>query len=219
MQRESSKLSTIIKSRVQMNPSKIDTPVLVETLREKAGFTEDEIDFYLSLLTIKKLQKKEHYLMAGDICTAVAYVNKGCFSRYIIDEHSKEIILNFALEDYWIGDLESLFSHKPTIFYVQSLEKSELLLLSLNNFNRAIEELPKFKEFHDNKVHRNHYYSLKTLSVAKSATPEEKYLLLMKERPEFFQRIPLHYIASYLGIEPESLSRLRKRMVIKPQNS
>lgn len=202
-----------------MNPTKINTPLLVKTLSEKAGLTDDEIDFYLSLLTFKKLQKKEHYLMAGDICGAVAYVNRGCFSRYIIDEHSKEIILNFALEDYWIGDLESLFSRKPTIYYIQALEESELLLLSLKNFKLAVEDLPKFKEFHDYQVHRNHYYTLKRLSVTKSATPEEKYLQLIKEQPQLFQRIPLHYIASYLGIEPESLSRLRKRMVIKSQNS
>ena len=108
---------------------------------------------------------------------------------------------------------------KPTIFYVQALEECELLLLSRKNFIRANEEIPKFKIFHDKKVQRNHYYALKRLTLTKSATPEEKYLLLMKEQPQLFQRIPLHYIASFLGIEPESLSRLRKRIVIHPHNS
>lgn len=199
-----------------MIPSKQNTSILIKTLKQNAKFTDDEIDYYLSLLEVKSVLKKEHYLMEGDVCNYVAYINKGCMRRYIIDNHSKEIIVNFALEDYWIGDLESLLSQKPTIYYIQALEDCELLLLSRENFHRAKTELPKFKEFHDNKMHRNHYYSLKRLSVAKSATPEEKYQLLMQERPELFQRIPLHYIASYLGIEPESLSRLRKRMVVKP---
>jgi len=202
-----------------MVQSKIDSPVLIRELREIAGLTEEEIDSYMSLLVRKSIAKKDHFLMAGDVSTAVAYVNKGCLRRYILDSHAKETILNFALEDYWIGDLESLITQKPTIYYVQALEESELLLLSRKNLFRANEELPKFKKFHDDKVQRNHYYALKRLSIAKSATPEEKYLLLMKEQPQLFQRIPLHYIASYLGIEPESLSRLRKRIEINPHNS
>ena len=199
-----------------MDQSKIFSPVLIKELREIAGLSDEEIDLYMSFLVKKTIKKKDHFLMAGDVSTAVAYVNKGCLRRYILDNHSKETILNFALEDYWIGDLESLLSQKPTIYYVQALEDSELLILSRKNLFRANEEIPKFKKFHDDKVQRNHYYALKRLTIAKSATPEEKYLALMKEQPQLFQRIPLHYIASYLGIEPESLSRLRKRIVIKP---
>lgn len=199
-----------------MDRSKIFSPVLIKELREIAGLSDEEIDLYMSFLVKKTIKKKDHFLRAGDVSTGVAYVNKGCLRRYILDNHSKETILNFALEDYWIGDLESLLSQKPTIYYVQALEDSELLILSRKNLFRANEEIPKFKKFHDDKVQRNHYYALKRLTIAKSATPEEKYLALMKEQPQLFQRIPLHYIASYLGIEPESLSRLRKRIVIKP---
>lgn len=197
----------------------INSPVLEQELREIAGFTEEEINLYMSFLTRKTLNKKEHLLVEGDVCSHVAYINKGCLRRYVIDNHLKEVILNFSLEDYWIGDLESFISQKPTIYYIQALEESELLLLSRKNFTRANEELPKFSKFHEDKVHRNHYATLMKLSVAKSATPEEKYLSLMREQPQLFQRVPLHFIASYLGIEPESLSRLRKRIVIRPQIS
>ena len=202
-----------------MAPTKIISPLLIEELREEAGLSENEISLYLSFLKTRSIGKKEHLLVAGETCTDIAYVNKGCLRRYIIDEHSKETILNFALEDYWIGDLESFINRKPSIYYVQALEQCELLLLSRENFMRANEELPKFKVFHDNKVQQNHYAALKRLSIAKSATPEEKYISLMKDQPNLFRRIPLHYIAAYLGIEPESLSRLRKRIVIKPHIS
>lgn len=201
------------------NHSIVPSTLLAQELKEDAGLSDEEIDLYMSFLRNKTIYKKDHFLMAGDISTDVAYITKGCLRRYIIDEHSKEVILNFALEDYWVGDLESFIFQKPTIYYVQALEESEMLLLSRESFLRANEELPKFKRFHDEKVQRNHYYTLKRLSIAKSATPEEKYLSLMNDQPQLFQRIPLHYIASYLGIEPESLSRLRKRIVIKPQNS
>ena len=195
------------------------SPLLIAELREEAGLNDEEINLYLSFLRTRSIGKKEHLLVAGEICTNIAYVNKGCLRRYIMDEHSKETILNFALEDYWIGDLESFIYQKPSIYYVQALEQCDLLLISRENFQRANEELPKFKVFHDNKVQRNHYAALKRLSIAKSATPEEKYISLMKDQPHLFSRIPLHYIAAYLGIEPESLSRLRKRIVIKPHIS
>jgi len=202
-----------------MNPTKIVSPILTKVLREEAGFTDEEIELYMSFLRVRILEKKEHLLMAGDTSNDVAYINKGCLRRYIIDEHSQETILNFSLEDYWTGDLESFIYQKPTIYYVQALEKCELLLLSRENFFRANEELPKFKKFHEYKVQRNHYYALKRLSITKSATPEEKYIAFMTEQPQLFQRVPLHYIASYLGIKPESLSRLRKRIVVKPHSS
>ena len=197
----------------------IFSTLLVQELKESAGFTNEEIDLYMSFLIKKSLRKKEHLLMAGDVSNYLSYINKGFLRRYIIDDHSKEVILNFLLEDYWTGDLESFTFQKPTIYYIQALEDSELLLLSRENFFRASKEIPKFKKFHEDKVQRNHYYTLKRLSFAKSANPEEKYLALMREQPQLFQRVPLHYIASYLGIEPESLSRLRKRIFITPQNS
>ena len=146
-------------------------------------------------------------------------MNSGCVRQYVIGENAKEIVIQFATEDYWIGDLESFHFEKPTSFYIQALEDCELLLLSRDNFLRVCEVLPKYKVFHDEKVQRNHFATLKRLSIAKLGTPEEKYLLLEKEQPQLFQRIPLHHIASYLGIEPESLSRLRKRLTEKAKKS
>jgi CRP/FNR family cyclic AMP-dependent transcriptional regulator len=194
-------------------------PGLYDALCKHAGFTQDEYEFYCSLLKKRVVRKKEHYLQAGDISRATAYVGSGCLRQYIIGDHGKEIIIQFALEDWWIGDLESFHYEKPSIFYIQALEDSELMLLSRKDFLLVCDELPKYKTFHDEKVQRNHFATLKRLSLAKLGTPEEKYILLMKEQPQLFQRVPLHYIASYLSIEPESLSRLRKRLTEKPRKS
>ena len=80
--------------------TKIISPLLIAELREEAGLNDEEINLYLSFLRTRSIGKKEHLLVAGEICTNIAYVNKGCLRRYIMDEHSKETILNFALEDY-----------------------------------------------------------------------------------------------------------------------
>ncbi|HAP00065.1 MAG TPA: hypothetical protein DCQ83_08490 [Fibrobacteres bacterium] len=190
-------------------------PKFLETLRKQAEFTDEQLEKFLRKWSVKLLKKKELHLQVGDVCKATAYVNKGCLRRYVINEHDKEVIVNFALEDWWIGDLESFFLEQPTRFYIQALEDSELLMLSRENFMKACEEFPKYKAFHQEKMQRSHFATLKRISVTTSGTPEEKYLLLAKEQPQLFQRVPLHYIASYLGIEPESLSRLRKRLTEK----
>jgi CRP-like cAMP-binding protein len=202
-----------------MHPDPDKMPVrLLNTLREQAAFTDEEIDEFLGFLKRRTLRKKEHLLRPGEISGATSYVNKGCLRRYVIDEHAKEVIINFALEDWWIGDLESFHFRKPSIYYIQALEESELLQLSHENFLRVCDELPKYRLFHERKEQRSHYATLKRLSVFQAGTPEEKYLTLMMQQPQLFQRIPLHYIASYLGIEPESLSRLRKRLAEKKTN-
>jgi len=194
-------------------------PGLLNALSKDAGFDRNEYEFYCSLLEKRIIKKKEHHLQAGEITRATAYVNKGCLRQYIIDDQAKEIIIQFAMEDWWVGDLESFHFEKPSIYFIQALEDSELMLLSRKNFLRVCDEVPKYKIFHDGKIQRHHFATLRRLSFAKSGTPEDKYLLLMKEQPQLFQRIPLHYIASYLGIEPESLSRLRKRLTEKPRKS
>ena len=202
-----------------MGKSPVNADGLRKALKEKADFTEIEIDFFFDFLEDTNIKKKEHFLMAGNVCCHSAYVNIGCLRRYIIDDHAKEITIDFALEGWWTGDLDSYFNRTPSNYYIQALEDSNLLLLSINNFLSLCEKLPKYKKFHDDKINRNHYAVLKRLSISKSEPPEVKYLLLMEEQPQLFQRVPLHYIASYLGIEPESLSRLRKRLHGKSSKS
>ena len=191
------------------------SPRLQELLVAQAGLSDEEFLWYEDLLQVRTIAKKEHLLRAGEIASWTAYVNRGCVRRYVIDEHGKEITVDFALEDWWTGDLESFLHDKSSAFYIQSIEESEILLLTRTKFDLVCRELPNYKALHDSKVERNHYATLKRLTIATSGTQEEKYLHLMEELPQLFQRIPLHYIASYLGIEPESLSRLRKRIAQK----
>ncbi len=194
-------------------------PRFLATLRRQAEFTDAQLEEFLGLWEVRDIRKKDHYLREGEICKSTAYVNEGCLRRYVISESNKESILNFAIEDWWVGDLESFFTGCPTRYYVQALEDTQLLLLSRQKFEDACNRYPKYKTFHDEKMHRSYFATLKRMSVASSGTAEEKYLQLAKDQPQLFQRVPLHYIASYLGIEPESLSRLRKRLTDKPGKS
>jgi CRP-like cAMP-binding protein len=191
-------------------------PHFLKMLSGKVGLGQEEIQGFLAYWDTKVLKKKAYLLNPGDISRETGYVNRGCFRRYVVSESGKESILNFATEDWWVGDLESFFLEKPTRYHVQALEDSEVLTLSRQNYLRVIEIFPKYKSFHEEKIQRTLFVTLDRATAAKVESPEEKYLKLAKEQPDLFQRIPLHYIATYLGIEPESLSRLRKRLTKKP---
>jgi CRP/FNR family transcriptional regulator, anaerobic regulatory protein len=190
-------------------------PKFVELFRQTFAFTEEEFALFLSRFTVKTISKKECYLKAGQCCHSKAYLNKGCARNYVIDEKGHERILFFSFEDWWLGDFESYYSGKPGTNYVQLLEDSELLVISKEDFQKSEQEIPKLKQWYSYKMlssasaARNRIEEMKTLSA------EERYLSLLEKQPHIFQRIPLQYIASYLNIEPQSLSRMRNRLTNK----
>lgn len=190
-------------------------PAIINRLRKTGNLTDDEIRETLTYFERRCVKRKEYILRAGEVCRVRAYINKGCFRRYLIDDHAKEVIINFAFEEWWIGDLDSFDSHKPSIYFAQALENSEVFCIDEENLYRLFETIPKFRVFDTKKIEKSHFAMLKRLALMQSASPEEKYIALIDKYPQVFQRVPLHYIASYLGIEPESLSRLRKRLLLK----
>ena len=187
----------------------------VELFRQTFAFTEEEFALFLSYFTVKTIAKKEYYLRAGECCHSKAYLNKGCARNFVVDEKGHERILFFSFEDWWLGDFDSYYSGKPGTNYVQLLEDSELLVISKENFQKSEEEIPKLKQWYSSKMvssasaARNRIEEMKTLSA------QERYLNLLEKQPHIFQRIPQQYIASYLNIEPQSLSRMRNRLTNK----
>ena len=190
-------------------------PKFVELFMQTFAFTEEEFVLFLSCFSVKTISKKNYYLRAGSCCHSKAYLNNGCARNFVVDEKGHERILFFSFEDWWLGDFESYYSGKPATNNVQVLEDSELLVISKENFQRSEQEIPKLKQWYSSKVlksasaARNRNEEMKTLSV------EERYLKLIENQPHIFQRIPLQYIASYLNIEPQSLSRMRNRLTNK----
>jgi CRP-like cAMP-binding protein len=161
------------------------------------------------------IRKKDYYLKEGSISNAKAYVKKGCSRTFVIDENGKEHILFFAFEDWWLADFESYHSGKPGKQNFQALEDMELLIISKQDFAKMEVEIPKLKQWYDIKQRKMNIAMINRLSEVKTSTPEERYMSLLKKHPEIFQRVPLQYIASYLDVEPQSLSRLRKRISTK----
>jgi CRP-like cAMP-binding protein len=187
-------------------------PKFTELFRGTFGFSEAEFRLFLSPFRVQHLHKKEHYLQAGEISNAKAYINRGCARNYVVDEKGHERILSFAFEDWWLADFDSYYSGKPGTTFIQMLEESDLLVVTREKFQELEKEIPKLKQWYTVKVIRHARALEAGLEKLRTLTPEERYLDLLREHPHIFQRVPLQYVAAYLNIEPQSLSRIRSRL-------
>ena len=190
-------------------------PKFIELFRQTFAFTEEEFALFLSRFTVKTIARKDYFLKAGECSYSKGYLNKGCTRNFVIDEHGHERILLFAFEDWWLGDLESYYGGTPATTYIQMLEDSEVLVISKEDFAKSEKEIPKLKEWYSYKLLRSASASRHRIVEMKTLSAEERYLNLVEKQPHIFQRIPLQYIASYLNIEPQSLSRMRNRLTNK----
>ena len=190
-------------------------PLFIDLFTKTMGMDEQEFELFCSHFREMTLRKKDYYLKEGSITNAKAYIRKGCSRNFVIDENGKEHILFFAFEDWWLADFESYHSGNPGKQYVQALEDMELLVISKQDFTRLETEIPKMRLWYEVKQRKMNVAMINRLSEVKSGTCEERYSRLLDKHPEIFQRVPLQYIASYLDIEPQSLSRLRRRITYK----
>ena len=172
---------------------------------------KSELDIFRSMLTHKILNKKEILLRIGQECRNIYFINTGCIRYYYLVD-GEEKTAQFFFENGWFTDYESFLAGTPAENFVDALEETELLCLERNNLWKLYEQVPKFEKF-GRLMAENSYLGIRhrTKSLT-TLSAEQRYLDLMKERPKIFERIPQHYIASYLNIKPQSLSRIRKEL-------
>lgn len=197
---------------LKINKNEIDKR-LADLFIETFGFDEAEYDYFLSHFTKKLMKKKQLYSTAGHVANSKAYINKGCARTFVIDEAGNEKILYFSFEDFWLCDFESFSTGLPGKHNVEMLEDSELLIISKTDWEKLEKEITKMSQWYVRKVARSAGAMLNRLAEVKIDTPEERYLNLLKTKPYIFQRIPLKHIAAFLDIQPQSLSRMRKRLL------
>ena len=168
--------------------------------------------FLHGLLEQRQVQKKEHLFRAGQICRYEYYVVRGCLRVYFLDDHGAEVNLMFPVEDWWLGDLISFTEQTPSSLYVEALEDSQLLMINKENKESLYEKIPAFERMFRVLILRNLAVLQHRLIATISHSAEERYLAFIERYPDIPQRIPQHHIASYLGVSPEFLSKIRKKL-------
>jgi CRP/FNR family transcriptional regulator, anaerobic regulatory protein len=184
---------------------------ILNRLAQFIALDKSEQDYFVTKLKVKEYQKKELVLPEGEVCKYAYFINYGCL-RYYYNVDGQENTAQFFFENGWYADYESFLSGKPSKQNIETLEKSQLLLLSAKDLQQLYVDIPKFERF-GRLMAENAFLGIRHRSeMLENQTAEERYLRLIQERPKVFARIPQHYIASYLGIQPPSLSRIRKRL-------
>lgn len=189
--------------------------LLLHKIKEKIQLTAEEEQLLSSFFVPKKLRKKQYLLQEGDICKHVAFVNSGILRSFTVNEKGNEYIMQFAFEGWWISDQFSFISGEPSLVYIEALEPTEILLLSKDSREDMFNRLPKIERFFRILL-ENHLVSLQRRLMHSISYPAEiRYRQLLEIRPDIAQKVPQHMIASYLGITPETLSRIRKQIATR----
>ncbi|HEY0670312.1 MAG TPA: Crp/Fnr family transcriptional regulator [Sphingobacteriaceae bacterium] len=189
--------------------------VIVNNVTKHISLTPSELDFYTSLFEIRKLKKKEFLFRSGSVCKHEYFVSKGCLRTFTVDKDSVEHTAMFAIEDWFTGDIYSFLTGLPSKNNIMAIEESEVLLLSKKNWEKLLEQVPKFEKLYRIKFQNSFIALEQRMMLSLSDSAEERYLHFIEKYPMFEQRIPQKYIASYLGITPEFLSVIRRKIAGK----
>ncbi|WP_276504342.1 Crp/Fnr family transcriptional regulator [Terrimonas pollutisoli] len=171
--------------------------------------TPVEKDQFTSLIQIKKLRKHQYLVQEGDVCRFEAFINKGSMRSFSVDDKGYEHVVLFGIEDWWIGDLYSFFTQTPSRYNVEALEDSELFCLDKPSLEKLYSGIPRFERFFRILIQNAFVAQQQRIIANMSQSAEERYTDFINRYPQFEKRFPQYHIASYLGIKPESLSRIR----------
>ena len=182
---------------------------------EKVVLTPEEETFIKQFLTPKKLRKKQYFLQEGDTGKGICFVEKGALRAYVPDEEGNEHITAFAFEGWTIGDLNSFIRDEPATLNIDALEDCELMVISKQAHDELLQKMPKYETYIRMLV-TDAYIALQRRTTIMISLPlEERYLAFTQMYPTLFQRVPQHMIASFMGLSPETLSRVRSRIANK----
>jgi CRP-like cAMP-binding protein len=187
--------------------------VFQKYMDSKIQLYQDQSDWIRSLSLVRKLRKHQFLLQAGDICKQHAFVSKGCLRSYSVDSDGVEHTVKFAVENWWIGDRDSLMSGEPAMLNIDAVEDSEVVLLSTKNFDLICQKIPAFNNMVNNLLQSAYNASQNRILANISLSAIEKYEHFLQRYPDLALRIPQGMIASYLGMSPETLSRVRNQIM------
>lgn len=185
----------------------------LDSLRKYISLSDEQSLLISGKLQLRKVRKKQWLVTPGEYCKTEFFVNKGCFRAYYVDDAGSQHIIKFASEGWWITDIESLLSGTPATLYVEALEDGEVVVLPRSAQEELYEEIPQLNKYfrlvYQKALSNTSGRLLRTIS----GTAEQHYSQFVQQYPDIEQRVPQYMIASYLGITPEFLSKIKARMV------
>ncbi|WP_240673157.1 Crp/Fnr family transcriptional regulator [Aequorivita ciconiae] len=177
-----------------------------------AGISEAHSDTLYESLEKADFPKGEMLLREGEVCRHSFFVEEGLLRSYTLGEDGKEHLIQFAPENWFIVDRGSVYFKDTSEIYIEAIEDSKVVLLDKNFMDRATQLDENFRKFNEKLLHNHIRHIQQRLNLLLSASAENRYLSFIETYPDLLLRVPQWMIASYLGITPESLSRVRKEL-------
>jgi CRP-like cAMP-binding protein len=186
--------------------------LLISNVSRYISLTGDEIEFFTSLLKSKSLANGEFLLREGEVCKFESFVTRGCLKTYFQDEMGSEHIIDFSIEQWWADDLYSFLTQTPSKSNIKAIEDTDILQIGKLDLELLYGKIPKFERFFRILFQNAYITQREQINLALSASAQERYLLFMKKKPYAEERFAQKDIASYLGVTPQFLSTLKKKL-------
>lgn len=181
-------------------------------LRRHVILSDVDVERIRSCATLRKMRKWQPLLQSGEVWKINCFIVSGCLRLYRIDEGGRDHTLRFAIDNWWITDLESYNHHAPSDHNIEALSASVVFTWTKEQWTELMKEIPSLRNFNEILLNNSYEASQRRIYSLISYGAEEKYTEFQKTYPGIFHRVPLHMVASYLGISRETLSRIRKQV-------
>lgn len=190
------------------------TEVLLEHIKKYIPITDETAGQIMKAFTTFNLQKREMVVAEGEVCSRIYFVSKGCLRMFYMDDKGTEQTIQFALENWWMTDIEAFNRNGKSSFSIQAVENTILLGITKNDWDELLKKCPELEKYF--RLIYERAYSASLFRMKFFRLPKDEFYDLFFDRyPEFIQRIPQKLVASFLGFTPEYLSELRKKKVKK----
>ena len=184
-------------------------------LKTKANIAEPDFQLLIKKVEFRNIEKGEILLRPGEVCRHSFFVENGLLRSYTVDDAGKEHIIQFGSENWIVSDRSSAFFNEPSDLFIDAIEDTKVVLISSDFLNEASEISASFRNYNQIALQNHIRHQQKRINLLLSASAERRYMNFIKLYPDLTLRVPQWMIASYLGITPESLSRVRKELAHK----
>jgi len=189
--------------------------LLFKNIERHVSLSEKDKKLLADTFHPKKFKRKHFLQEAGDPAKYTWFVIQGCLRTYYTDKDGEEHVISFSIEDWWAGDIASFNTGEPSVFSVDTLEDTEVVFTDKTSMDKLYSQIPQLEKYFRIIFQNALGAQFQRITNTNSFTAEERYVAFQKKYPQFDRRIPQKYLASYLGITPEFMSKLKKQLLRK----
>jgi len=193
--------------------------ILYKHFNKYVTISEEDFEICKSLFRYKKFRKHQYILQNGEILRNETFIISGCTRTYEVDDNGQEHIIQFGLETWWVGDLHSFLTNSPSRYNIDCLQDTEVLQIPRVEMEELYEKVPKLERFFRILIQKAYVAAMDRIYSNLSKPAPQRYDEFIEKYPEIEQRVPNHQIASFLGITPQSLSRIRSQSIARKKTS